>query len=593
MSDTLVPTLETDYRSSLALSPMQTMAEAIHARQQLAEFISRVMVEGEDYGKIPGTERKSLHQPGAQKLQKFFGLRHRFETIEAIKDWSGSDHGGEPFFYFEVRCTILAPTGEPLGDGIGNCCSWESKYRYRSAERVCPQCGKPAIIRGKAEYGGGWLCFKKKDGCGANFAIDDPAITEQAVGRVANPEIFDQIQTFEAMAQKRAHILAVRYVTAASQFFTQDMAEDTQGDDNSASAAPVQPTPPTKPQPAAQLTPQQRKQAAWQAFCDKCLDHEFVGQSTGDYQNLAALLNQGQPANGKWTAEVYERIAALTAADWRKAVQLWNEATSGQESGAARVAAEVATQPAPKPEATVAPTAAPETTQTDEQAQKVAQAKATISPAQQEASANFKRLAMSLGMSYIALKTEQRRAWLAGLIGCKREEVDFLNMGVEVWNKAGDALRAYVRAADGVEEATSTEFIIDLCKQVLHFAPESLFVLERKHWAKLTAHLQKEDAAEQSAEPKAPEPRKRFFAMCKEAGVFGDPSFGPQQMRDWMTGILSKAPANVHLDKVVSRESLNDAQWRYLCDALEFEADNLLATAAEPEHDPELAGAAA
>lgn len=36
-------------------------------------------------------------------------------------------------------------------------------------DRLCPQCQKPAIIKGRAEYGGGWLCFKKKGGCGAKF----------------------------------------------------------------------------------------------------------------------------------------------------------------------------------------------------------------------------------------------------------------------------------------------------------------------------------------------------------------------------------------------------------------------------------------
>ena len=36
-------------------------------------------------------------------------------------------------------------------------------------QRVCPKCEKPAIIKGKTEFGGGWLCFKKKGGCGAKF----------------------------------------------------------------------------------------------------------------------------------------------------------------------------------------------------------------------------------------------------------------------------------------------------------------------------------------------------------------------------------------------------------------------------------------
>lgn len=37
-------------------------------------------------------------------------------------------------------------------------------------EPSCPACGKKgSIIKGKEEYGGGYLCFKKKGGCGAKF----------------------------------------------------------------------------------------------------------------------------------------------------------------------------------------------------------------------------------------------------------------------------------------------------------------------------------------------------------------------------------------------------------------------------------------
>lgn len=35
--------------------------------------------------------------------------------------------------------------------------------------RPCPSCGQKAIIRGKAEYGGGFVCWKKMGGCGAKF----------------------------------------------------------------------------------------------------------------------------------------------------------------------------------------------------------------------------------------------------------------------------------------------------------------------------------------------------------------------------------------------------------------------------------------
>jgi hypothetical protein len=33
----------------------------------------------------------------------------------------------------------------------------------------CPTCGKTAVIKSKAEYGGGYVCWKNRDGCGAKF----------------------------------------------------------------------------------------------------------------------------------------------------------------------------------------------------------------------------------------------------------------------------------------------------------------------------------------------------------------------------------------------------------------------------------------
>lgn len=42
--------------------------------------------------------------------------------------------------------------------------------RTETKRPACPQCGKTAaVIKGKEEFGGGWLCFAKKGGCGARW----------------------------------------------------------------------------------------------------------------------------------------------------------------------------------------------------------------------------------------------------------------------------------------------------------------------------------------------------------------------------------------------------------------------------------------
>src|SRR5690606_9819605 len=123
-----------------------------------------------------------------------------------------------------VRCRLHhAPTGALLGSGMGSCSTRESKYAYRKSERKCPQCDKETIIKGKEEYGGGWLCFAKRGGCGAKFGDKDPKITGQVVGRIEKPDVYDQHNTVLKMAIKRAHVAAILFVTCASEIFTQDV----------------------------------------------------------------------------------------------------------------------------------------------------------------------------------------------------------------------------------------------------------------------------------------------------------------------------------------------------------------------------------
>jgi hypothetical protein len=208
------------------MMPALSVGQAVERYKLLTEFVKTLLKEGTDFGEIPGTNKPTLLKPGAEKLLTFFGLTKRFAIIEKVEDWGGAAHG-EPFFYYLYR-SALYYGDQLIAESDGSCNSFETKYRYRKAERTCPACGKAAIIKGKAEYGGGWLCFKKKDGCGEKFADGSPEIEGQQVGRVANPDIADQVNTLQKMAQKRALIAATLLAVNASEFFTQDM-EDMPG----------------------------------------------------------------------------------------------------------------------------------------------------------------------------------------------------------------------------------------------------------------------------------------------------------------------------------------------------------------------------
>ncbi|HEX5708212.1 MAG TPA: hypothetical protein VFX96_12995 [Pyrinomonadaceae bacterium] len=202
--------------------PALSVELAVERYGAITEFVGRVLRRDVDYGVIPGTEKLTLLKPGAEKLTTFFGLSTRFQLIERIEDWTGAQHDGEPFFYYLYRCQLSR--GDTLiAEADGSCNSRETKYRWRESQRACPVCEQPAIIKGREEYGGGWLCFRKKGGCGAKYSDGDEAIEGQPTGRVFNPDIADQVNTIQKMATKRSLIAAVLIAVNASEYFTQDI----------------------------------------------------------------------------------------------------------------------------------------------------------------------------------------------------------------------------------------------------------------------------------------------------------------------------------------------------------------------------------
>jgi ssDNA-binding Zn-finger/Zn-ribbon topoisomerase 1 len=236
--------------------PVMDLEIAKQRRQALIDFTKKIMKRDTDYGVIPGTGGKpTLYKPGAEKLSNFFGLSPTFDVVESTLDWTGQAHGGEAFFYYQYRCTLYHG-GVAVGQGLGSCNSWEKKYRYRKGGHTCPDCGEAAIIKGKQEYGGGWLCFGKKGGCGHKWADGSPqaqTFANAKPGAVKNDNPADQVNTIDKMAQKRALVAAVLIAVNASEFFTQDI-ED-MPDIVEGSYEPVAPAPRRNNRPAPTAEP--------------------------------------------------------------------------------------------------------------------------------------------------------------------------------------------------------------------------------------------------------------------------------------------------------------------------------------------------
>lgn len=206
-------------RASEELSVSDLVAQV----RKVQEVMKSVMRDGEHYGVIPGTPKPTLYKSGSEKLCLVFRLDPEYEIVEQIRDGL--------HLTITTRCVLFhIPSGQRRGSGMGSCSTRESKYGWRNGARKCPKCGKEAIIKGKDEYGGGWVCFKKKDGCNAKFKDGDAAIEGQSLERVENPDLPDQYNTVLKMSNKRALVAAVLNVTAASDIFTQDLEDLPEGE---------------------------------------------------------------------------------------------------------------------------------------------------------------------------------------------------------------------------------------------------------------------------------------------------------------------------------------------------------------------------
>lgn len=186
------------------LQPM-SVDEVIEQTQHVHELLKRVMKQDEHFGVIPGTKKPTLYQPGAEKLCVLFRVRPEFEV--ARNDMRDGHRE------YEVKCRLIhIPTGNPVGEGVGNCSTMESKYRYRKNMVVTDEPIPRDYRDRKAEY--------RKQGYGAKPINGEWKWVRYEEGD--NPDIADTYNTVLKMARKRAFVDATKTMTAASDIFTQD-----------------------------------------------------------------------------------------------------------------------------------------------------------------------------------------------------------------------------------------------------------------------------------------------------------------------------------------------------------------------------------
>jgi hypothetical protein len=236
--------VEADSVTVLAIEPVTTNAAAIERYRGLQEFVRTVLVKGEDYGTIPGTNKPTLYKPGAEKLSEMYGLAITLpaDRMHRVERWE------EGFWHYEVTCVVVSRrTGAAIAEGVGSCNSMEEKYRWR--------------------FEWNWHT-EKPDGDGWEQVWNKKQRRNVWRKKVQNEARWDLPNTILKMAKKRAVIDAILSTTRSSGIFTQDVEDMPRellqrdpddfldGDYREAGPAPANTTqvPPVKPLEQGEIT---------------------------------------------------------------------------------------------------------------------------------------------------------------------------------------------------------------------------------------------------------------------------------------------------------------------------------------------------
>ena len=165
----------------------------------ITEVMKKVMKDGIHYGKIPGCgDKPALLKPGIEALTSTF----RIALNHTTEDLSNEDS----VRYRVTSTATYSPTGQVLGDGLGECSSDERKYKWRAP--VCEEEFNEAPENRKREF------WKKGWNKGAP--------TKEKQVRTDHADIAN---TVLKMATKRADAAAIILALGVSDIFAQDIEE--------------------------------------------------------------------------------------------------------------------------------------------------------------------------------------------------------------------------------------------------------------------------------------------------------------------------------------------------------------------------------
>lgn len=261
--------------TAMTLPDEQTLRAEMQAINKFQQIVHANLVPNLDYGVIPGTKKPTLLKPGAEKIAKLLGLADQYEIMDRQEDWN------KPFFRYLIKCQLIhMVSGTVISEGLGECNSMESKYRYRwIGDRDLPaDVDKTKLVsqERKGQSGGHWTVY-----------------------RLDNEDIYSQVNTILKMSKKRALVDAALSAGRLSQLFTQDI-EDMRDNGVVLNAEPEN-IPATKTEPVY-------KSKHW------CKEHNKEFFMRGKMTSYGHAMGEGEPWCWERTADASQHVSEPVAA---------------------------------------------------------------------------------------------------------------------------------------------------------------------------------------------------------------------------------------------------------------------------------------
>lgn len=298
-----------DILASMTEEDFDARLRSLKVGQDRLQRIQRdLMTEDVDYGRVGNIAKPTLLKPGAEKLCRFYGLVADFTNTLTIGDGLTA-----PALAYTSRCDLHFQdiSGPIVGVGYGTANSWEARYRWRSAGKVCPACGNK--VRRSSRQEGQWWC-PRDPGCGSNFDAGTPearAIEAQPAGKVENPDPHDLAVTLLKMAEKRAHVDGTLRATATSGLFTQDVEDQGPAAVQEAPRAAQEPQDGSQPPHPAQDTTEARQ------------ERQAAGQDRNDPRAVPPRQAAPQAGPGQWVAGPLDDRCPKHKKPWRSNSRGW------------------------------------------------------------------------------------------------------------------------------------------------------------------------------------------------------------------------------------------------------------------------------